>query len=131
MSPGHAEGHVEHEVSPCMRPEPCGTTHGRLQPEADCQSVPLMIKRKCCPELVKVYGFRSVEVLLDTPPGSPKNCPEAKRGSFRVQISLWMPVSFFMVKPRSVEVEISSVQSSQDVPWVLAKSSLINQLLLA
>ncbi|KAF2596379.1 hypothetical protein F2Q68_00008397 [Brassica cretica] len=29
MSPRHAEGHVEHEVSPCMRPEPCGATHGR------------------------------------------------------------------------------------------------------
>ncbi|WZZ61325.1 hypothetical protein YC2023_061432 [Brassica napus] len=79
------------------------------------QSVPLMIKRNCCPKLVQVYGFRSVEVLLDTPPGSPKNCPEAKGGYARVQISLSRPVSFFMVKPRSVEVEISSVQSSQDV----------------
>ena len=57
-----------------------------------------MIKRKCCPELVQVYGFRSVEVLLDTPPGSPKNCPEAKGGF--VQISLSGPISFFMVKPR-------------------------------
>ncbi|KAF2590021.1 hypothetical protein F2Q70_00039919 [Brassica cretica] len=89
-----------------------------------------MIKRKCCPELVQVYGLGSVEVLLDTPPGSPKNCPEAKGDSVRVQISLSRPVSFFMVKQRSVEVEISSVQSSQDVPWVLAKSSPINQLLL-
>ncbi|KAF3508451.1 hypothetical protein F2Q69_00005928 [Brassica cretica] len=42
----------------------------------------------------------SVEVLLDTPPGSPKNCPEARGGSVRVQISLSRPVSFFMVKPR-------------------------------
>ncbi|KAF3560264.1 hypothetical protein F2Q69_00013049 [Brassica cretica] len=65
-----------------------------------CHSVPLMIKWRCCPELVQFYGFRSVEVLLDTPPGSPKNCPEAKGGSVRVQISLSRPVSFFMVKPR-------------------------------
>ncbi|WZZ70844.1 hypothetical protein YC2023_082214 [Brassica napus] len=57
-----------------------------------------MIKWRCCPELVQFYGFRSVEVLLDTPPGSPKNCPEAKGGS--VQISLSRPISFFMVKPR-------------------------------
>ncbi|KAF3514258.1 hypothetical protein F2Q69_00005854 [Brassica cretica] len=42
------------------------------------QSVPLMIKRKCCPELVQIHGFRSVEVLLDTPLGSLKNSPEAK-----------------------------------------------------
>ncbi|WZZ73142.1 hypothetical protein YC2023_084512 [Brassica napus] len=59
-----------------------------------------MIKWRCCPELVQFYGFRSVEVLLDTPPGSPKNCPEAKGGSVRVQISLSRLVSFFMVKPR-------------------------------
>ncbi|KAF3506800.1 hypothetical protein F2Q69_00007576 [Brassica cretica] len=42
------------------------------------QSVPLMIKWRCCPELVQFHGFRSVEVLLDTPPGSPKNCPKTK-----------------------------------------------------
>nr|VDD46774.1 unnamed protein product [Brassica oleracea] len=59
-----------------------------------------MIKLRCCPELVQFYGFRSVEVLLDTPPGSPKNCPEARGGSVRVQISLSRPISFFMVKPR-------------------------------
>ncbi|KAL0706531.1 hypothetical protein Bca4012_072957 [Brassica carinata] len=59
-----------------------------------------MIKWRCCPELVQFYGFISVEVLLDTPPGSPKNCLEAKGGSVRVKISLSRPVSFFMVKPR-------------------------------
>nr|VDD50727.1 unnamed protein product [Brassica oleracea] len=59
-----------------------------------------MIKWRCFPELVQFYGFISVEVLLDTPPGSPKNCPEAKGGSVRVKISLSRPVSFFMVKPR-------------------------------
>ncbi|KAF3532923.1 hypothetical protein DY000_02040896 [Brassica cretica] len=48
-------------------------------------SVPLMIKWRCCQELVQFYEFRSVEVLLDTPPGSPKNCPEARGGSVRVQ----------------------------------------------
>ncbi|WZZ15334.1 hypothetical protein YC2023_108423 [Brassica napus] len=32
--------------------------------------------------------------------GSPKNCPEARGGSVRVQISLSRPVNFFMVKPR-------------------------------
>ncbi|KAF3527307.1 hypothetical protein DY000_02039480 [Brassica cretica] len=50
--------------------------------------------------IVQFYGFRSVEVLLDTPPGNPKNCPKARGGSVRVQISLSRPVSFFMVKPR-------------------------------
>ncbi|KAF3537258.1 hypothetical protein F2Q69_00022977 [Brassica cretica] len=59
-----------------------------------------MIKRKYCPELVQIHGFRSVKVLLDTPPGSLKNSPEAKVGSIRVQISLSKPVSFYMVKPR-------------------------------
>ncbi|KAF3602091.1 hypothetical protein F2Q69_00036366 [Brassica cretica] len=63
-------------------------------------SVPLMIKWRCFQELVQFYEFRSVEVLLDTPPGSPKNCPEARGGSVRVQISLSRPVIFFMVKPR-------------------------------
>ncbi|KAL0825386.1 hypothetical protein Bca101_049063 [Brassica carinata] len=37
-----------------------------------------MIKWKCYPEFVQVHGFRSVKVMLDTPSGSPKNCPEAK-----------------------------------------------------
>ncbi|WZZ88907.1 hypothetical protein YC2023_117486 [Brassica napus] len=78
-----------------------------------------MIKWKCCPELVQVHGFRSVEVMLDTPLGSPKNCPGAKGGSVRVQISLSRPVSFFMVNPRffpsrdqSSPVQSSPVKSS-------------------
>ncbi|KAF3598947.1 hypothetical protein F2Q69_00037622 [Brassica cretica] len=58
-----------------------------------------MIKWRYCPELVQFHGYISVVVLLDTPPGSPKNCPEAKGGSVRVQISLLKPVSFYMVKP--------------------------------
>ncbi|KAL0815741.1 hypothetical protein Bca101_072185 [Brassica carinata] len=92
-----------------------------------------MIKWRCCPELVQFYGFISVEVLLDTPPGSPKNCLEAKGGSVRVKISLSRPVSFFMVKPRFFPSQDQSnpVHSIQVVPWVLAKSSPINQLLLA
>uniref|UniRef100_M4E0H2 Uncharacterized protein n=1 Tax=Brassica campestris TaxID=3711 RepID=M4E0H2_BRACM len=78
------------------------------------QSVPLMIKWRYCSYLVQFHGFRSVEVLkLDTPPGSPKNCPGAKGGFVRVQISLSRLVSFFMVKPRFVQVEISQVQSSR------------------
>ncbi|KAF3514294.1 hypothetical protein F2Q69_00002442 [Brassica cretica] len=78
-----------------------------------------IVTQKLCP-------FESVEVLLDTPPGSPKNCPEAKGGSVRVQISLSRPVSFFMVKPRSVEVEIS-----RGVNFVtLAGSSLSRQVAL-
>ncbi|KAF3496113.1 hypothetical protein DY000_02054779 [Brassica cretica] len=76
------------------------------------------------------HVLRSVEVLLDTLPRSPKNCPEAKGGSVRVQISLLRPVSFLLVKPRSFQIETSSVQSSQVVPWVLSKSSPINQLLI-
>ncbi|WZZ50842.1 hypothetical protein YC2023_050951 [Brassica napus] len=91
-----------------------------------------MIKWRCCPELVQFYGFRSVEVQLDTPPESPKNCPEAKGSSVRVQISLSRPVSFFMVKPRFCPSrdQFSPVQSRRS-SQVLAKSSPINQLLLA
>ena len=64
------------------------------------QSYSPTIKWRCCPRLVQFHGFRSVEVLLNTPPGSPKKSPEARGGSVRVQISLSRPVSFFMVKPR-------------------------------
>ncbi|KAF3490019.1 hypothetical protein F2Q69_00052387 [Brassica cretica] len=94
------------------------------------KSVSLMIKWRCCLEIVQFYGFRSVEVLLDTPLGSLKNCPGAKGGS--IQISLSRPVSFFMVNPRFClsPVQSSPVQSRRS-PWVLAKSSPINQLLLA
>ncbi|KAL0655516.1 hypothetical protein Bca4012_076100 [Brassica carinata] len=62
-----------------------------------------------------VHGFRSVEFLLDIPPGGPKNCPEAKGRSVRVQISLSRPVSFFMMKPRLCQSrdQFSSVQSSR------------------
>ncbi|KAL0703808.1 hypothetical protein Bca4012_070233 [Brassica carinata] len=97
-----------------------------------CQSCSVKVKWRCCPELVQIYGFRSVEVLLDTPPGSPKNCPEAKGGSVRVQISLSRPDSFFMVKPRFCPSrdQFSPVQSRRS-SRVLAKSSPINQLLLA
>ncbi|KAF2554139.1 hypothetical protein F2Q68_00033596 [Brassica cretica] len=77
------------------------------------QSVPFMIKWRCCPELVQFHGLRSVEVLLDTPPESPKNCPEAKGGSVRVQISPSRPVSVYMVSRGSVQVEIIAVQSSR------------------
>ncbi|KAF2539518.1 hypothetical protein F2Q68_00020485 [Brassica cretica] len=55
------------------------------------QSYSLMIKWRCCPELVQFHGFRSIEILLDTPPGSPENYPEARGGSIRVQISLSRP----------------------------------------
>ncbi|KAL0689333.1 hypothetical protein Bca4012_089011 [Brassica carinata] len=75
-----------------------------------------MIKWRCCPDLVQFHGFRSVEVLkFDTPPGSPKNCPEAKGGSVRIQISPYRPVSFFMVKPRFFPSrdQSSPVQSSR------------------
>ncbi|CAG7863137.1 unnamed protein product [Brassica rapa] len=62
------------------------------------QSYSPTIKWRCCPRLVQFHGFRSVEVLLDTPPKCPKNCPAAKGDS--VQISLSRRVSFFMMKPR-------------------------------
>ncbi|KAF3539822.1 hypothetical protein F2Q69_00022339 [Brassica cretica] len=94
------------------------------------QSYSPTIKWRCRPKLVQIHIFRSVEVLLDTPPGSPKNCPEAKRGYVRVQISQSRPVSVFMMKPRYVQVEISLVQSRRS-SWVLVMSSPINQLLLA
>ncbi|KAF3595954.1 hypothetical protein DY000_02020762 [Brassica cretica] len=41
-------------------------------------SYSVMVKWRCCPELVQIHGCRSIEVLFDTPPGSPKNCPGAK-----------------------------------------------------
>ncbi|KAF3506733.1 hypothetical protein F2Q69_00007770 [Brassica cretica] len=47
------------------------------------QSVSSMIKWRYCPELVQFHGFRSVEVLLDTPPRSSKNCPEPKGSGFK------------------------------------------------
>ncbi|KAL0645845.1 hypothetical protein Bca4012_044136 [Brassica carinata] len=74
-----------------------------------------MVKWRCCPEIVQLHGFRSVEVLLDTPPGSPKNCPEAKGGSVRVQISPSRPVSVYMINPRFCPIrdQFSQVQSSR------------------
>ncbi|WZZ59935.1 hypothetical protein YC2023_060042 [Brassica napus] len=90
-----------------------------------------MIKWRYCPELVQFHGFRSVEVLLDTLPRCSKSYPEAKRGSVRVQISPSTPVSVYMVKPRFCQSrdQFSPVHSSL-VPWVLAKSPPINQLLI-
>ncbi|KAF3610822.1 hypothetical protein DY000_02049179 [Brassica cretica] len=52
------------------------------------------------PREVQIHGFRSVKVLLDTLPGSPKNCPEDRGGSVRVQISPSRSVSVYMIKPR-------------------------------
>ncbi|KAF2589004.1 hypothetical protein F2Q70_00038597 [Brassica cretica] len=79
------------------------------------QSYSPTIKWRCCPRLVQFHGFRSVEFLLNAPLGSPKNCPEAKGGSVRVQISLSRPVSFVMVKPRFCpsQNQSSPVQSSR------------------
>ncbi|WZZ15091.1 hypothetical protein YC2023_108180 [Brassica napus] len=62
------------------------------------QSYSPTIKWRCCPRLFQFHGFRSVEVLLDAPPESPKNCRGAKEGS--VQSSPSRPVSVFMIKPR-------------------------------
>ncbi|KAF3573792.1 hypothetical protein F2Q69_00059743 [Brassica cretica] len=78
------------------------------------QSVPFMIMWRYCPELVQFHGFRSVEVLLDTPPRSSKNCPEAKGRTVRVQIRPSRPVSVYMVKPRFCprRDQFSPVQSS-------------------
>ncbi|KAF2615803.1 hypothetical protein F2Q70_00012345 [Brassica cretica] len=89
----HAEGHLDVGLSSCS--QPCGArgaaanASGAIRSNTWAatnlmligQSVPLMIKWRCCPELVQFHGFRSVEVLLDTPPGSPKNCPGGKGGS--------------------------------------------------
>ncbi|WZY72184.1 hypothetical protein YC2023_004424 [Brassica napus] len=75
------------------------------------QSYSPTIKWRCCPRLVQFHGFRSVEVLLVTPPKCPKNCPAAKGDS--VQISLSRRVSFFMMKPRLCpsQDQSSAVQS--------------------
>ncbi|KAF3590860.1 hypothetical protein DY000_02020770 [Brassica cretica] len=73
--------------------------------------------RRCRPELVQIHGFRSVEVLLDTPPGSPKNCPESRGGSVRVQISLSRPFSFFMIKPRVPVIVKDSVVVGGRTIW--------------
>ncbi|KAF2545473.1 hypothetical protein F2Q70_00023139 [Brassica cretica] len=74
----------------------------------------------------------SVEVLLDTPPGSPKNCPEAKEGSVRVQITPSRPVSFFMVKPRFYPSrdQSSQVQSSHPMGFgqVLSDQPAVSRL---
>ena len=79
------------------------------------ESVPLMIKWRCRPELVQFHRFRSVNVLLDIPPRRPKNCPEARGGYIRVQISLSRPVSVYMVKQRFCpsRYQSSPVQSSR------------------
>ncbi|WZZ72802.1 hypothetical protein YC2023_084172 [Brassica napus] len=53
------------------------------------QSYSLMIKWRCCPELVQFHRFRSVEILLDTPPRSPENCPEARGGSRYLEVGSW------------------------------------------
>ncbi|WZZ36158.1 hypothetical protein YC2023_019559 [Brassica napus] len=82
-------------------------------------SVPFMIKWRCCPRLFQFHGFRSVEVLLDAPPGSPKSCPEAREGSVRVQISLSRPVSFFIVKPRLCPRQDQSRPVRMMDSWVL------------
>ena len=79
-------------------------------------SVSYMVKRRCCPERDQFDGFRSVKVLkFDTPPESPKNCPEAIEDSVRLQISPSRPVSFFMIKPRFCPSrdQFSPVQSSR------------------
>ncbi|KAF2560886.1 hypothetical protein F2Q70_00017776 [Brassica cretica] len=75
----------------------------------------------------------SVEVLkFDTPPGSLMNCPQAKEGSVRIQISPSRRVHFYMIKPRFCPSrdQFSPVPSSCQC-WGLAKSSPINQLVLA
>ncbi|KAF2540132.1 hypothetical protein F2Q68_00031257 [Brassica cretica] len=119
--PCGARGAVAH-ASEAMQSDTRAATNLKLI--GCCQSVPLMIKRKCCPELVQVYGFRLVKVLLDTPPGSPKNCPLAKGGSVRDQISLYMPVSFYMIKPRVCpsQDQSSPVQSSRPLGFGLVLS---------
>ncbi|KAF2579009.1 hypothetical protein F2Q68_00004513 [Brassica cretica] len=84
-----------------------------------------------------MWSTRSVEVLLDTPPGSPKNCPEARGGSVRVQISLSRPVSFFMVKPSCLSAKntVSYDQLIADLfscmfpllgSWIMAGGRLAN-----
>ncbi|KAL0706430.1 hypothetical protein Bca4012_072856 [Brassica carinata] len=71
--------------------EKASTVQSTILCDCDREALSKSIRpRQSCSSIIK--GFRSVEVLLDTPPGSPKNCPEAKRGSVRVQISLSRPV---------------------------------------
>ncbi|KAF2551734.1 hypothetical protein F2Q68_00033697 [Brassica cretica] len=84
------------------------------------QSYSPTIKWRCCPRLVQFHGFRSVEVLLDTPPGNLKNCPEAKGCSVQVQISPSRPVSVYMIKPRV----FPSQDQSSPVP-VIFKDSVV------
>ncbi|KAF2562478.1 hypothetical protein F2Q70_00015270 [Brassica cretica] len=74
-----------------------------------------MIKWRCCPRLVQFHGFRSVEVLLDTPPRNPKNCPGAKGGLFESRSVRPNLLVSIRSSRGSVQVEISSVQSSRDV----------------
>ncbi|KAF3503051.1 hypothetical protein F2Q69_00042580 [Brassica cretica] len=81
-------GSVQVESSPVQSRRPLG--FGQVlsdQPAASCLEhlqVPVIFKGSVVAGsrtiwvLVQIHEFRSVEVLLDTPPGSPKNCPGAK-----------------------------------------------------
>ncbi|KAF2564300.1 hypothetical protein F2Q70_00017627 [Brassica cretica] len=84
---------------------------GCHQPEADWLLSSINSPR---PQIISSHPYLSVEVLLDTPPKSPKNCSKAKGGFVRVQISLSRRVSFFMMKPRFCPSpdQSSPVQSS-------------------
>ncbi|KAF3535329.1 hypothetical protein F2Q69_00022326 [Brassica cretica] len=82
------------------------------------QSYSSMVKRKCCPELVQVHGFRSVKVRLDIPSGSPKNCPETKGGSIRVQFSLSRPrISVFVDRNfKDANLKVKGVRGQKPKP---------------
>ncbi|WZZ51538.1 hypothetical protein YC2023_051645 [Brassica napus] len=94
MNSSHAASHLDACMKTCVRP--CVAAHATGSMRADTQSLvwPHLtgqrqsysptIKWRYRLELVQIHGFRAVEVLLDTPPGSPKNCPGAKGGSVRV-----------------------------------------------
>ncbi|WZZ63727.1 hypothetical protein YC2023_075097 [Brassica napus] len=68
------------------------------------------VKWRYSPELVQFHGLRSVEVLLDTLPGSPKNCPEARGCP-----SLDQPVEACQFLHGEAEV-VSKTRSVQSTP---------------
>ncbi|KAF3529111.1 hypothetical protein DY000_02040764 [Brassica cretica] len=81
-------------------------------------SVQSMILYDCDAEALST-GSNKSKFCSISPPGSPKNCPEARGGSARAQISPSRPVSFYMIKPRFCPSrgQFSPVQTSRSLDF--------------
>ncbi|KAF3531429.1 hypothetical protein DY000_02039520 [Brassica cretica] len=108
----HATGSMRADTGDRVASPYWPATSINTQPLPSVSNIPFHTKAK----RDQFDGFRSVKVLkFDTPPESPKNCPEAIEDSVRLQISPSRPVSFFMIKPRFCPSrdQLSPVQSSR------------------